>query len=183
MKRIYFIIYGVLFLLAVGCTKGNPYESLISDYAQTDRHGTWTDIQFEAIEIEELAPITVSDSLEILKEIFESDKALLLKNLDHLLKSSEKDLDRENKSRIKSSTMIDISTKRIRDTKHRIDSVSSIQFSSVYDKESSDKVLLQPVRCHYSYVFPQGNPVQKRTDIFYFTAEKNKIVKQKQIKQ
>lgn len=184
MKRVsYCPIYVFLLLVISSCSNSNPYEKLISDYVQTDQYGTWTDVQFESLEIEEQAPVKVSDSIAVLRNEFEKNKADYLNRLDGSLKSSEKGLKQEENTRIRSRAVIEMYGRHIRNARHRIDSLNHLQFTSVYDRVSPDKILLIPVRCKYSYVFPPGNPKQERTDIFYFTPGKDKITGQKQIRQ
>jgi hypothetical protein len=54
---------------------------LISEYAQTDKQGVFTDCEFKVVEIRELPAITVSDSINILKGIFEDDNKSLTWNV------------------------------------------------------------------------------------------------------
>ena len=139
MKNVFLLL---IVLLTISCTSKSKYEKLIGEHVQTDKHGTWTDVQFKIVTIEELPAIKVSDSIEILRKNFDAQKA-------ELLKKYESDLNRWN----------------------------------IYEGMSSDKVLLLPVKCRYSYTLPVNNPRQERTDIFYFTADKSKIIKSHQIKE
>lgn len=72
MKQL-FITFIFTFFLFVSCSTGNKYEKLIADYVQTDKYGVWTDLSFKLVELEELSPLTVSDSIAILKKQFESE--------------------------------------------------------------------------------------------------------------
>ena len=36
-------------LLLTGCTGQSNYEKAIADFVQTDKRGTWTDLQFKVI--------------------------------------------------------------------------------------------------------------------------------------
>ena len=38
-------VIAVLFIL--GCSEQNKYEKAIADFVQTDKRGTWTDLQFK----------------------------------------------------------------------------------------------------------------------------------------
>lgn len=72
MKQLFFTIT-IISSIFVSCSTGNKYEKLIADYVQTDKHGVWTDQSFKLVELEELSPLIVSDSIAILKKQFESD--------------------------------------------------------------------------------------------------------------
>lgn len=176
------LIYAFTLIVLFSCGPSNKYEKLISDYAQTDRHGTWTDIQFKALEIKELTPITVSDSLKILQEAFDENKTHWMTRLETSLSETQTKLDKEQKSRFKSKTIIDMYTKHIHTVSHRIDSVKASEFQSSYLNEKLEKVLLQPVQCRYSYVFPPTNPRQEITEIFYFTPDGKRIVSKTKVK-
>lgn len=176
-----YIITFILFCF-MSCSSDNRYEKLISDYVQTDKSGVWTDLQFKIVELKENAPLTVSDSIVILKEDFEADNAIALNRFETLLNLSIKNLEKEEKSRFRSQLMIDEWTGAIAGLNNSIDSVKQLPFVSKYDGLAPDKVLLLPVECRYSYVFPASNPRQERTDIFYFLPDKNKIIAKKQVK-
>lgn len=169
-------------LLLISCSSNNQYEKLISDYVQTDKHGTWTDLQFKVVELKELTPFTVSDSIAILKQAFEDDNKAFIGRLETLLNMSSQNLKREESSRFKSKIIIDTYQTTISKLNHSIDSVKQLQFVSKYEGTNPDKILLQPVECKYSYVFPASSPKQERTDIFYFLPDHSKIIAKKQVK-
>lgn len=181
MKKHHYFILLIGLLALYSCSKQNPYEKIISDFAQTDKYGTKTDIQFKAIEIEEMSPIKVSDSINILKNKFEEDKKVSLNRQNEILDLYKGTLSKEEKSRIKSRTVIDRTKINIGNAENRIDSINKLQFKSIYDTQDNGKVLLIPVRCKYTYVFPKGDSERTRNEIFYFTPDKNKIVSNRQI--
>lgn len=174
------LILSCLFLAS--CGSGNKYEKLISDYVQTDKAGTWTDLQFEIIELKELTPVTVSDSITILKQVFEEENKAFIQRQETLLNMSIQNLEREQKSRFKSPLIIDGYQSTISKLNNSIDSVKQLQFTSQYNEINPDKILLQPVECKYSYIFPASNPRQERSDIFYFLPDRSKIIMKKQVK-
>ena len=161
-------------------SNNNKYEKLISDYVQTDQSGVRTDLQFQIVELKETVPLTVSDSIAILKEKFEADNATTLHRFETLLNLSIKNLEKEEKSRYKSNIMLDEWKATIAGLNHSIDSVKQLKFVSKYDGLDPSIVLLLPVECRYSYVFLA--PRQERTDIFYFLPDGSKIVAKKPVK-
>lgn len=180
MKKV-FLFFIILFL--VSCTSESKYEKLISQHVQTDKHGTWTDVQFKVVNIEELSPIKVSDSIQILKQEYESNKADLLKKTESYLNQWRDNLQREQSARFKLPSIIATYTRYVEEAERRLDSLKHTEFTDTYKGISSEKVLLLPVKCRYSYVFPAGNSRQERTDVFYFISDKSKIIKSKQIKE
>lgn len=98
MKKNCFL-FVILCLMLVCCqTSTNKYEKLIAQYAQTNKSGTFTDCQFEAIEIKELPPITIADSTKILEAEFNKDKDKLIDLISSGIKLSENNLAKEEKS-------------------------------------------------------------------------------------
>lgn len=65
--------------------------------------------------------------------------------------------------------------KHIQSAIQRIDSVKALVFVSPYENISTDKVLLKPVKCRYSYTLLPKLPREERTDIFYFLHLNTKI--------
>lgn len=181
MKHSFNLLYVLLAALVVSCTATSKYEPLIKEYAQTNKSGVFTDLSYKTVSIEEQAPITVSDSLAILKEEFEKNKKDDQQRFEQSLKRAKDGLAKEEKSRFKSKSLINTYTELLNESQKRLDKVNAQQFEHFYEKESPDKVLLIPVKCRYSYVFPPGNPRQERTDIFYFTPDGKKIVGQKHV--
>lgn len=170
------VIYSLFVLILFSCSSGNKYEILIGDYVQTDKSGKWTDLQFKAIEITELEPITVSDSISILKTKFEAEKSEWLSRWDASIKRSKEGIEKEQKSRIRSKSIIDMYNEHIATYQHRIDSLNNVAFSTPYDNEKPDKTLLIPLECQYSVVL-SPYPLQKMTEIFYYSPAEDKIIR------
>lgn len=182
MKHFHYFLF-VLFLISSCQSPADKYEKLIARYAQTSREGIFTDCEFKAIEIKELAPVTVADSIKILEEEFDNNKAEQINSISSHIKYAETNLIKEEKARFRLPQVIDIYKKRISIEKALLDSVENSVFINQYQGSDPGKILLQPVECCYSYVFPAGNPRQERTDIFYFTPDLQKITQQVQVKQ
>ncbi len=179
MKKLLFIF---ILISVISCSQNNKYEKLIREYAQTNKEGVFTDCQFESIEIKELPPITVSDSINILKDDFEDNNKSYIDRQGKLLKMSLEYMEKEEEARYRSQVIIDGYMNTITQINSSIDSIKQLKFKNPYGGLSLDKVLLQPVECRYSYVFPVGSPRQERTDIFYFLPDLSKITRQKQVK-
>ncbi|GEM_PF-241581 len=180
MKNVFLLL---IVLLTISCTSKSKYEKLIGEHVQTDKHGTWTDVQFKIVTIEELPAIKVSDSIEILRKNFDAQKAELLKKYESDLNRWNENLQREKNARFKLPSIITSYTRYAEEAQLLLDSLKNTEFKNIYEGMSSDKVLLLPVKCRYSYTLPVNNPRQERTDIFYFTADKSKIIKSHQIKE
>ena len=122
-----------------------------------------------------MPPITVSKRINILKEEFQKNTMKSLELEETYLKNTKENLRREENSRFKIKTAIDMYNKHILSIERRVDSIKQLQFTSRYDNISPNIVLLQPIECRYSFIFPGGNPRQERTDIFYFLPDYSKI--------
>lgn len=82
-------------LLLTGCAGQSNYEKAIADFVQTDKRGTWTDLQFKVIEMGEPTDITVKDSIAILTEKFDAEKSKRLAMLNESIARNKKSMENE----------------------------------------------------------------------------------------
>lgn len=89
-------------LLLTGCNEGTAtYEKAISDFVQTDKKGTWTDLKFKVIEMGVPINITVADSVKILTEKFEAQKNNRLATLNESIERHTVSRDKERYNSMK----------------------------------------------------------------------------------
>lgn len=178
MKTKSLITVAVLCLL-YGCGgKGSMYEKAIADYVQTSKRGVWTDMQFKVLEMGEAEPITVGDSIRILTEAFEADKAKWLSNLQRSLDRHKASLEKES-----SSSMRKFYRTQIEREQHKIDSVgkTSVSLPDAYRQRPETDVLAQEVVCKYSIVPPIINTRQEETRVFVLNAAGDKCYRSRAV--
>lgn len=135
-------------LLALACTSCSvpDYEKAVSDWVQTDSHGTWIDMKFEMLEVLETKDITVSDSLSILKEQFDRQK-------DKTISTLKADID-NSKTRLSFAKFagadLEDYQRYIDKVESQLDSVNNISFHSIYDNRKTDEVLAKVLKCRYA---------------------------------
>lgn len=159
-------------LLITSCGGQSKYEKAIADFVQTDKKGTWTDLQFKVIEMGEPTDITVKDSIDILTEKFEAKRA---KDLDFYTRRIAEQKASMGKERF--SSMKEFYQKSIDKNQTRVDSLikTSVILPKAYQNADETKVLAKEITCKFSIVNPMvGNAKQEITETFILNATGDK---------
>lgn len=162
------LILGLIALCLYSCSSPK-HEKAISDWIQTDKTGTWTDLKFKLLEVLETKDLTVGDSVQILKERFERMKTMKLD-------SCKRSLDRGALmvfSRYRNSEIIENNKKIYADLKNHLD---SLPFKSTYDDKDSTEVLATFMKCKYSIFSSQLHTKQEKIETFLLTPDMNKCL-------
>lgn len=167
MKRFTCLI--TIAVLFVACSPSSRYETVISAYLQKEGKGSPEELKLKILHIEELPPVTVKDSMEILKEKFEKEKTGLLERQSTVLKMAESGL--ENARRLKMNVSIENYNQTIRKIQFSIDSILSCQWINVYSGSSPDEVLAKVIAVTYSCFVPALNREVEETRLFYLTPD------------
>lgn len=170
MKRNFMNAVIAVFLLT-GCSGQNSYEKAIADFVQTDRSGTWTDMQFKVIEMGKPTDITVGDSIKILTDKFEAEKAKRLTVINESIARNTK-----NKEKEQFSSMSTFYQKMIDENQIQADSISKlvVTLPDAYKDAEATKVLAKEVTCKFSVVPPIYNTRQEMTETFVLNAAGDK---------
>ena len=178
MKRELVLSFALLLLLSACSSSKNEYEKAIADYVQTDRHGTWTDCKFQALSIEQIANITVADSLKLLQTEFE-------KSRDEQIASQQRTLDyfnsllKDNQSaKYAKQTVDEQLSQNIATAQARIDSLRNLPavYADRFKGRNSTEVLVQKIKCNYSYILPGSDREQERVEVFIMTPDGKKVL-------
>lgn len=159
-------------VMLTSCGGQSKYEKAIADFVQTDKKGTWTDLQFKVIEMGEPTNITVGDSVAILTEKFEAKKA---KELDFYNRRIAEHKASMEKERFK--TMKEFYQKSIDKNQVVVDSLAktSVELPEAYKSAAETTVLAKEITCKFSIVNPMvGNAKQEITETFVLNAEGDK---------
>lgn len=159
-------------LLLTSCGGQSQYEKAIADFVQTDKKGTWTDLQFKVIEMGEPTNITVGDSVAMLTEKFEAKKA---KELDFYNRRITEHKASMEKERFK--TMKEFYQKSIDKNQIIVDSLTktTVELPEAYKSVTETTVLAKEITCKFSIINPMvGNAKQEITETFVLNAEGDK---------
>lgn len=159
-------------LLLTSCGGQSQYEKAIADFVQTDKKGTWTDLQFKVIEMSEPTNITVGDSVAMLTEKFEAKKA---KELDFYNRRITEHKASMEKKQFK--TMKEFYQKSIGKNQIIVDSLTktTVELPETYKNVTQTTVLAKEITCKFSIVNPMlGNAKQEITETFVLNAEGDK---------
>ncbi len=162
----------VVILLLISCGGQSQYEKAIADFVQTDKKGTWTDLQFKVIEMSEPTNITVGDSVAMLTEKFETKKA---KDLDFYNRRIMEHKASLEKARFK--PMKDFYQKSIAKNQVIVDSLTktTVELPETYKGVVATTVLAKEITCKFSIVNPMvGNAKQEITETFVLNATGDK---------
>lgn len=175
MKRIFFNAVIAVFLLT-GCSTQSSYEKAIADFVQTDKRGTWTDMQFKVIEMGDPVDITVGDSIKILTDKFEADKSKRLSMLNESIARNTKSKEKEQ-----FPSMQQFYQKMIDKNQILADSISklAVTLPDAYKDADAAKVLAKEITCKFSVVPPTYNARQEMTETFVLNAAGDKCYRMK----
>lgn len=175
MKQKIMNAVAAVFLLT-GCAGQSSYEKAIADFLQTDKRGTWTDMQFKVIEMGDPTDITVGDSIKILTDKFEVDKAKRLSLLNESITRNTKDKESEQ-----FPSMQQFYQKLIDKNQILADSISklAVTLPDAYKDADAAKVLAKEITCKFSVVPPTYNTRQEMTETFVLNAAGDKCYRMK----
>ena len=175
------IISSLLVFVLCGCSgsSSRSHEKAIADFVQTDKKGVWTDLKFKVIEMGAPTDITVGDSIRILTDVFEADKA---KKIEFANESIERNRTSLEKERL--SVMRKFHQDHIDKQQKIIDSlmVLEVKLPQSYTTKHSNDVLAKEILCKFSIVNPLFNTKQEETRIFILNAEGDKCLRSKSAK-
>lgn len=166
------LVMAATLLLLASCTGQSKYEKAIADFVQTDKKGTWTDLQFKVIEMGEPTNITVGDSIAILTEKFDTEKDKRLTTLNESIARNKASMEKE-----RFATMKQFYQKLIDKNQVVVDSLAktSVELPEAYRNAAETTVLAKEITCKFSIVNPMmGNAKQEITENFILNAEGDK---------
>lgn len=171
MNRNLLMTVAALLLLA-SCEGESKYEKAIADFVQTDKKGTWTDLQFKVIEMGEPTDITVKDSVIILTEKFDIEKEKRLATLNESIARNKASMEKE-----RFATMKQFYQKLIDKNQAVVDSLTktSVELPEAYKNAAETTVLAKEITCKFSIANPMLNKAkQEITETFILNADGDK---------
>jgi len=159
-------------LLLTGCAGQSSYEKAIADFVQTDKKGTWTDLQFKVIEMGEPTDITVKDSVAILTKKFDAEKSKRLAMLNESIARNKESMEKE-----RFNSMKQFYQKLIDKNQALVDSLAktSVELPDAYKNAAETTVLAKEITCKFSIANPMlNNAKQEITENFILNAAGDK---------
>ncbi len=166
------VIMAVALSLLTSCGGQSKYEKAIADFVQTDKKGTWTDLQFKVIEMGDPTDITVKDSVAFLTEKFDSEKSKRLATLNENIARNKKSMEKE-----RFNSMKEFYRKLIDKNQALVDSLAktSVELPAAYKNAEETTVLAKEITCKFSIVNPMlNNAKQEITENFILNAAGDK---------
>lgn len=175
------IILGIV--LCLSSCASQSYEKAIADWIQTDADGTWTDLKFELMEVIGTKDITVSDSIQILKEKFKKKQAKNVTIYTQKINREKNSIALLEKSPYISKETIERHRGTLRKTENTLDSLINTSFQSVYDNREKTDILVRLLKCRYTIFLPMLKTKQEKIETFMLTPDMTKcLVRMKSIK-
>ena len=159
-------------LLFTSCGGQSKYEKAIADFVQTDKKGTWTDLQFKVIEMGVPTDITVKDSVAFLTEKFDTEKSKRLTTLNESIARHKASMEKE-----RLNTMKKFYQKLIDENQAVVDSLmqTSVELPDSYKNATETTVLAKEITCKFSIANPiLNNTRQEITETFVLNADGDK---------
>lgn len=151
-------------------------EKAIADFVQTDKKGVWTDLKFKVIEMGEPLNITIGDSVRILSEAFEADKAKKTAYATEGIERNRQSLEKE-----KLPTLRKFYQDYIAQQQQQVDSLSALTVTlpDAYTGKAPTEVVAKEVVCKFSIVYPGYDTTQEITETFVLNAAGDKCYRRK----
>ena len=166
------VMMAVALSLLTSCGGQSKYEKAIADFVQTDKKGTWTDLQFKVIEMGDPTDITVKDSVAFLTEKFDSEKSKRLATLSESIAGHKVAMEKERLNTMKKFYQNLIDKNQV-----LVDSLAktSVELPDAYKNAAETTVLAKEITCKFSIANPMlSNAKQEITENFILNAAGDK---------
>lgn len=142
----------------------SEYEKVITDFLET-KNGVKTDLQIKYTKLE-ISDISVSDSIALLKEQFEAEKAKKIQSIEQTIKLKEKSIaEQENrKNKLVASVLIKSWQKELARKKEDLEKARNWKpdYLTRYDNRNPSDILSRKADATFSYFNPK---LQTRQEI------------------
>jgi len=170
--------------MLISCNSSDAYEDAVKECLIKGSGISTADIKVKRIELKELSPVTVKDSIEILKDNFEKQKHDLVERQEKLLKLARDGKERAEK--LKMTASVADYNQTIQKYEANIDSIQNSSFINLYEGTSLFKVLLHVIDCRYMFkmsieVPGRGFYEQEERRIFYLSPDKKGCIYSKKL--
>lgn len=179
----------ILLVALTGCNTGkntDQQKQAIINFLQEDAKEVKTDLQIEILNLE-ISDITVADSIAILKNRYEKEKASKIKKAEDALKRSQKTLDKqlkilesktEKRDRIVDEIFEKKERKSVEANKNQLEEIRNWNpaYLNRYEGRDNSELLVKKATTTFSYFNPSLQTRQERTDTFVFSKDGKKVL-------
>lgn len=182
MKRILLLPLFALLFSCGGTT--SKYEKLIADVVQTDR-GIKIDLNFKADKLEEIRQISVSDSIKIITDDFNTERDKRIASLEKTISIYTESIEKQETSRHPSQVMINSYQSGIDKTNEQINALkeSVPEEFTQYENRDTSEILAVIVRCTYTIDEPLTNKRATETFDFYLSPDGTKFYSKERVRE
>lgn len=156
MKILFYSLTLTAFLFSCSSSQ-SEYEKVITDFLET-KNGVKTDLQIKYTKLE-ISDISVSDSITILKERFEAEKAKKIQSIEQTIKHKEESIAEQQNSNDKlvASVLIKGWQKELAREKEDLEKARNWKpdYLTRYDKRNPSDILSRKADVTFSYFNPQ----------------------------
>lgn len=154
------ILFCTLALMALffGCSSSqSEYEKVITDFLET-KNGIKTDLQIKYSKLE-VSDISVADSIAILQEQFEAEKAKKTQSIEQIIKQKEASITEQKNSnnRVVANTLINMWERELTREKENLEKAKNWKpdYLTRYDNRPPSDLLAKKADVTFSYFNPQ----------------------------
>lgn len=182
MRKLYFLI---LFpLVWFSCSSPSNYEKAIIDYMETDKKGVKTDLQTEILSID-VSDITVADSISILQNQFEAEKAKKIESAQSSISRLQDKIQEQKgkKNQVVAQPLISRWEKDLEKYQSELTIAENwkADYLNRYKSRNTSDILAKKADCRFSFFNPQLQTRQELSALFTLSADGsrcNNMVKQ-----
>lgn len=155
MKILFYTLALTAFLFSCSSPQ-SEYEKVITDFLET-KNGVKTDLQIKYSKLE-VSDISVADSIAILKEQFETERAKKIQSIEQTIKGKEKSIaeQQNKKNRVVANTLIKMWEKELAREKEDLEKAQNWKpdYLNRYETRSSSDILARKADITFSYFNP-----------------------------
>ncbi|NDV59103.1 hypothetical protein [Bacteroides sp. 519] len=174
----------LFFPFVISCsTTQSEYEKVIADYLQTE-NGIKTDLKIEFLEMK-VSDITVADSIAILQERFEAERAKKIESAEKSIKHWQESIEKQKgkKNQLVAKALISNSTEKLEIAKTELKKAQEWKpdYLNRYESRNPSDILAQKVESRFSFQNPKLQVRQEMNALFILSADGkqcNKMIKQ-----
>lgn len=171
MNKIYSFI--AIISICVSCSTQSEHEKIISDFLETE-NGTKTDLQIKYSQLE-ISNVSVGDSIAILQERFEAERAKKIETIEKTIKLKEESIDEQknSKNKLVASVLIKGWEKELDREKENLEKAKiwKPDYLNRYDSRNVSEILAQKAKATFSFFNPKLQTRQEMSALFILSPD------------
>ena len=168
----------------LSCSTQSESEKVIADYLQTE-NGVKIDLKIEFLELN-ISDITVADSIAILQEYFETERAKKIESAEKSVKHWQESIEKQKgkKNQLVAKALISNSTEKLENAENEFKKAQEWKpdYLNRYESRNSSNVLAKKAESRFSFLNPKLQTKQEMSALFILSADGTqcyKMIKEK----